>query len=202
MTGPARTSVLFHAKNVEGVSAPAGDPPPVLPVDDFELRPLRLGDEDDWSVCLADPNVQRHTSLPEMDLAAVRAAVERCVAGYSSRTSCRWALARHDGRLVGTCGFSNWSLPHAHAELVYDLAPAYWGRGLMRRAVEAVLGWAYLTAGFHRVHAYVMTSNERSIALLERCHFTREGTLRHFRFARGEPRDFHVYARLRDDPEA
>jgi len=182
-------------------ASPAGEMPPVLPLGDFELRPLRLGDEHDWSGYLSDPRVQLHTSLPEMDLAAVRAAVERCVAGYASRTSCRWALAGRDGRLVGTCGFSNWSLPQAHAELVYDLDPSHWGQGLMRRSVEAALRWAYLTAGFHRIHAYVMTSNQRSIALLEHCRFAREGTLRHFRIARGEPRDFHVFARLRGDSE-
>lgn len=184
-----------------GPASPAGAPPPVLPVGEFDLRPLRLGDEDDWLTCLADPRVRLHTSLPAMDFAAVRVAVERSVAGYAGRTSCRWALAGRDGRLVGTCGFSNWSLAHAHAELVYDLHPDYWGRGLMRRAVEAAVRWAHVTAGFHRVHAYVMTSNERSLALLERCHFTREGTLRHFRIARGEPRDFHLYARLRGDVE-
>jgi ribosomal-protein-alanine N-acetyltransferase len=44
-----------------------------------------------------------------------------------------------------------------------------------------------------------MTSNARSSRLLERCGFTREGTLRQYRMARGEPKDFHLYALLAQD---
>src|SRR5579871_6267103 len=120
--------------------------------------------------------------------------IARALDGYAAGTSCRWALADPDDRLVGTCGFSSWSRPHAHAELAYDLDPAFWGRGLMRAAVHQVLMWALDTAGFQRVHAFVMTSNSPSTRLLEALGFSREGTLRRFRVARGVPRDFHVYA--------
>jgi RimJ/RimL family protein N-acetyltransferase len=44
-----------------------------------------------------------------------------------------------------------------------------------------------LELGLNRVHAFVMTSNQRSIRLLDRCGFSREGTLRHYRIARGDP---------------
>lgn len=173
--------------------------PPTLPVGEFELRPLRIGDEHEWLSYLADPRVREHTSIPRADLATIRQSVERHIAEYHTGDSCRWALARRDGSLVGTCGFSTWSLLHAHAELVYDLAPALWGQGLMSHAVETVIRWAFVTASFNRIHAFVMTTNQRSIALLDRCHFTREGTLHAFRVAHGRPRDFHVYARLRTD---
>jgi ribosomal-protein-alanine N-acetyltransferase len=116
--------------------------------------------------------------------------------GYAHATSCRWALADANDRLIGTCGYSNWSLPHSHAELVYDLSPPFWGRGLMRTAARQVISWAFHTAGFNRVHAFVMTSNAPSIRLLEKLGFSHEGTLRQFRVARGIPRDFHVYALL------
>ena len=109
-------------------------------------------------------------------------------------TSCRWALANASDSLIGTCGFSNWSLPNSHAELVYDLDRSFWGRGLMRAAASQVLSWAFHTAGFNRVHAFVMTSNAPSIRLLETLGFSHEGTLSQFRVARGIPRDFHVYA--------
>jgi RimJ/RimL family protein N-acetyltransferase len=159
--------------------------PPTWELGDFTLRPLRLGDEIPWADYLSNPRVTQHTSIPNVDLETVGSSVQRHLAEYSTATSCRWALAIPDYGLIGTCGYSNWSLVHSHAELVYDLAPAYWRRGFMLRAVETVLGWAFTTAGFHRVHAFVMTTNEPSIALLKRCGFAREGTLRQFRIARG-----------------
>ncbi len=45
----------------------------------------------------------------------------------------------------------------------------------MRRAVIAMLAWGFAELHLNRVHAFVMTSNARSIALLERCGFVREG---------------------------
>jgi RimJ/RimL family protein N-acetyltransferase len=67
----------------------------------------------------------------------------------------------------------------------------------MRAAAKQVLAWAFNTAGFNRVHAFVMTSNAPSIRLLEALDFVREGTLRQYRIARGSARDFYVYALLR-----
>ncbi len=149
-----------------------------------------------WLAYLSDPRVIEHTSFPELELSGVEAMLSRQLEGYAAGTSCRWALADGTDRLIGTCGFSNWSLPHAHAELVYDLDPAFWRRGLMRAAVQQVLSWAFNTARFNRVHAYVMTTNAPSIRLLESLGFVREGTLQQFRIARGVARDFYVYARL------
>lgn len=172
--------------------------PPTLAVGAFKLRPLRLGDEVAWFNYLRDPQVVQHTSFPTVDPAFVRGLVEHAVADYSSQSSCRWALANPQDLLVGTCGFSNWSLTHRHAELVYDLNPAYQHQGFMGLAVNVAVRWALSERSLHRIQAFVMTSNRPSIALLERCGFDREGTLRAFRMARGISRDFHLYARIKD----
>lgn len=177
-------------------SVEAGVAPPSWSLGEFRLRPLLSSDAPAWHAYLSDPLVIEHTSFPILSPAAVEAMVSRALDGYAHATSCRWALADSRDCLIGTCGFSNWSLPHSHAELVYDLDRPFWGRGLMRAATQQVLSWAFHTAGFHRVHAFVMTSNAPSLRLLETLGFANEGVLRHFRIARGIPRDFHVYARF------
>lgn len=125
--------------------------------------------------------------------------MRRDIAAYAERTSFRFAVAASDDRLIGICGFNSWSPAHRHAELAYELAPQYWGQGVMRRAVVALLTWGFSELRLNRVHAFVMTSNQRSIRLLERCGFSREGTLRQYRIARGEPKDLHLYALLAPD---
>jgi ribosomal-protein-alanine N-acetyltransferase len=170
--------------------------PPAWSLGQFRLRPLQLSDAPAWHAWLSDPLVIEHTSYPVLSLAAVEAMVARALDGYAHATSCRWALADAGDKLVGTCGLSNWSLPHSHAELVYDLGRPFQGRGLMRAAAQQVVSWAFDTAGFNRVHAFVMTSNAPSIRLLETLGFSHEGTLRQFRIARGVPKDFHLYARI------
>ena len=172
---------------------------PIPGREDFRLRPLRLGDETALLEYLSQPGVIEHTSIPAPTLESLTSSVQRAVNAYATRTSFRFAVAASDDRPVGICGFNSWSPDHLHAELAYELAPQYWGQGVMRRAVAAILTWGFSELGLNRVHAFVMTSNHRSIRLLERCGFLREGTLRHYRIARGEPKDFHLYALLAQD---
>jgi RimJ/RimL family protein N-acetyltransferase len=172
--------------------------PPPLPLGQYNLRAIRRSDARDWSNYLSDPEVIRNTSWGAVDLDTIDALVQRIISDYSTRASCRWAIARtHDDVLIGTCGFSWWSPAHLNAELVYDLSRPYWRRGIMHRAVNAVLQWAFVPARLNRVQAVVMTTNQPSIALLEKCGFAREGLLRQYRMARGTPADFYMYSRLR-----
>lgn len=176
-----------------------GGSPPSSPLGAFSLRPLRHSDSESWSEYLSNPRVTAHTSWGDVDPKTISALVDRCIADYSAGVSCRWALADSRDMLVGTCGFSQWSLPHRHAELVYDLSPEFWRRGLMSRAVDIVLGWAFRTVGFNRVHAFVMDTNQPSWSLLEKAGFMREGLIRQYRVAHGVPRDFFLYSRLREE---
>jgi ribosomal-protein-alanine N-acetyltransferase len=105
----------------------------------------------------------------------------------------------HDDQLVGTCGFNEWSREHRWAEVGYDLAQAYWGQGLMRQAVAAVLEWTFRQDQVDRVHAFVRVDNRRSERLLKRSGFVREGCLRSYRMCRGQPYDFYIYSLLRSD---
>jgi ribosomal-protein-alanine N-acetyltransferase len=121
--------------------------------------------------------------------------VERAVAEYAEPKSLRWAFARcADDTVIGSCGYTRWMREQGTAELAYDLAPAYWGLGLMSAAVRAAVAWALGPGSRTRVEAYVMTTNERSIALLERNGFERETMLAGYRVARGVPRDFYLYS--------
>lgn len=171
--------------------------PPCLAIGEHILRPFRRDDAADWYAYLADPRVTEHTSWPPITPELIVSSVDTAIAGYEARRSLRWALARvRDDRLVGSCGFTRWSAEQGSAELTYDLAPAYWGSGLMRRAVRAAVTWALDAGSLDRVEAFVMTTNERSMAVLERSGFQRGGVLEGFRVARGVPRDFVSYSIL------
>lgn len=129
-------TLVVTVPSVQDVAAP-----PCWSLGGFRLRPLRLSDAPAFHAYLSDPRVIDHTSFPHLDLPAVEAMIARQLEGYAAATSCRWALVDASDLLIGTCGFTNWSLPHAHAELAYDLSPTFWGRGLMRAAARQVLSW-------------------------------------------------------------
>lgn len=174
--------------------------PPTIDLDGARLRPLRMADADALHAYLQDPVVTELTSYPAVSMPMVAAMIERSRSRWAAGELSRWGVARqHDDQLVGTCGFNEWSQVHRWAELAFDLAPAHWGKGLMRQAVAAVLEWAYRQDHVNRIHAFVRVDNRRSERLLERSGFVREGCLRSYRVCRGQPHDFYIYGLLRSD---
>jgi RimJ/RimL family protein N-acetyltransferase len=105
---------------------------------------------------------------------------------------------RHDGRglafaivdttsdaVLGACDLRR-PLPGV-GEVGYLLAPAARGRGVMGRALRLVVAWAFSELELVRVQAFASPDNLRSVRLLERLGFAREGLLRSYRGA-GEDR--------------
>lgn len=168
--------------------------PPTLGIGEYVLRPFRNDDAAAWYAYLSDARVTEHTSWPPITSELITGVVAKIIADYAERKSLRWALARSgDGELIGSCGYTALLCEHGTAEIAYDLAPSYWGLGLMTRAVRAAVPWAFATGFVDRVDALVMTSNKASIAVLERAGFRRERLLAAHRMARGVQRDFYLY---------
>jgi [ribosomal protein S5]-alanine N-acetyltransferase len=78
-------------------------------------------------------------------------------------------------------------------EIGYLLDPAARGRGTMTRALRLAVAWGFAELDLVRVQAFVSPANARSMRLLERVGFAREGLLRSYR---GPGADRVVYAVL------
>lgn len=182
---------------------PTLPPPPTLDLDGFRLRPLLTTDAEALHDYLRDPAVTELTAYPVVTPELADAIIEKCRGRWAAGELSKWGIARtDDDRIVGTCGFNEWSPAHRWAELAYDLSRECWGRGLMSGIVNAVLRWTFGTFErdqVDRVHAYVRVDNLRSQKLLERAGFVREGCLRSFRVCRGQPHDFYIYSLLRSE---
>lgn len=172
--------------------------PPTIELDAIRLRPLRANDAAALFAYLSNSAVTELTSFPEVTLPFAEAMIERAQNRWAAGELSKWAVALSaDDRIVGTCGFNEFSRPHRWTELAYDLAQPHWGTGLMRQAVAAVLHWTFQQDLIDRVQAYVRIDNNRSQRLLEHSGFMREGRLRDYRLCRGRPHDFYIYSLLR-----
>jgi ribosomal-protein-alanine N-acetyltransferase len=109
-----------------------------------------------------------------------------------------WLFLRgDDGTAIGQTHLSQIARGvFCNAMLGYAIDPAHEGRGLMREALQAVLADAFGRLGLHRVQANVLPENTRSLALLDRLGFEREGLAREYLFIDGAWRD-HVLTALR-----
>lgn len=105
--------------------------------------------------------------------------------------------AQAPAQALGLIHFSQISRgPYCGAMLGYAIDHAHEGRGLMREALAAALDDAFARLALHRVQANVRPENRRSLMLLERLGFEREGLARRYLFIDGAWRD-HVLTALR-----
>ncbi len=74
------------------------------------------------------------------------------------------------------------------------------GRGLARTAFRLASDWALGSLGLRRVQATVHPDNEAALRLAEGAGYRREGVMRAYWAADGEPLDAVLLARLPDDP--
>lgn len=166
------------------------------------LRQLERSDIPAWYAYLCAPEVLQHTSW---NLSAPADLLPFFDAIDSTESSSVRRLAIVDeasARLIGTIGFHSISDVHRNAEIAYDLAPLYWGKGIAAAVISTVTRWAFREYGFVRIQGTVLENNVRSARVLKRCQFKYEGTLMSFRMVRGAPGDFQMYALLNAEVQA
>lgn len=116
---------------------------------------------------------------------------------FSFNQSIYWAIALKDNnQIIGTIGFNIISFDHLRADVSYDLNPFYWGKGIMTNALDAVLKFSDYHFGIVRIQGTVITDNKRSIKLLEKHDFQKEGLLKKYEIVKGIHKDYFLYARI------
>ena len=89
-------------------------------------------------------------------------------------------LAKLDGKIVGTAGFSAPArdrLKH-RGEMNISVSKAVWGMGIGTRLMEAVIDFAKNTAGADVIFLEVRSDNHRAIRLYEKFGFEKTGIAR------------------------
>jgi ribosomal-protein-alanine N-acetyltransferase len=85
------------------------------------------------------------------------------------------------------------------AYLGYWMAADSQGRGLVTEGIGAVLDFAFGPAGLHRVQAAIMPRNARSLRVIEKLGFRREGYAERYLQIAGKWEDHILFARTREE---
>jgi ribosomal-protein-alanine N-acetyltransferase len=110
-------------------------------------------------------------------------------------------VARHrEGGIVGLCTLSEIVRGRFQsAYLGFHGMVAFGGQGLMTEAVKLTIKHAFGPVGLHRLEANIQPDNSRSIALVRRLAFTKEGYSRDYLHIGGRWRDHERWALLASD---
>lgn len=134
-------------------------------------------------------------------LEAAREELERyCIKPFKKQTGIRWGIAiKGNDVLIGTCGFYDWNKTAYRAEIGYDLDPAFWRHGLMTETLLIVIKFGFEKMKLNRIQAIIDLENTRSIRLVQRLGFKKEGVLRQNSYFNGRFRDELCFSLLKHE---
>ena len=124
---------------------------------------------------------------------------------YRKRLGFRWIITlKGEGQPIGSLGFYKWTHERGYqAEMGYDLEREHWGKGIMTEAMEAVIDFGFEKMELNRIEVFIMPRNKRSIKMIKRLGFKKEGLLRQRYFDEfGNYADDILFSMLRSDWEA
>jgi [ribosomal protein S5]-alanine N-acetyltransferase len=164
---------------------------PTIPASRVVLASLGPADVPRLFEIFSNPDVTRYWGSPalrSMEEAADLLSTIR--EGLQTRRLFQWGIRPKSGDgVIGTCTLLHMDLVHRRSELGFALGREHWGQGLALEAVAALIDWSFQTLKLHRLEADVDPRNDRSLNLLERLGFQREGYLRERYHEHGETQD-------------
>ena len=171
-----------------------------FPVQEFatvRLREIHEGDALGLLDYLSDERVRKYIAIEDLPNCIEDAEREVLYWGslFRNKHSIYWGIAEKEtDTIIGTCGFNCWNRNHYKAEVSYDLAHAYWNKGITSEILSFIISYGFHEMGLNRISAKVTTNNVGSIRVLEKNDFQHEGLLRAYKMISGEIHDAHIYS--------
>jgi ribosomal-protein-alanine N-acetyltransferase len=174
---------------------------PTLETKRLLLRPLTLEDTDFIFQHFSDPQVTRYLyDEPPLETRDQAESIIRFFEHPAGKNRNRWGIVlKSTQRLAGTAGFHRWEKDYRRAEVGYDLAYEFWGRGLMSEALRAVIAYGFERMELNRIDALVYPGNPASLRVLLKLGFQQEGLLRDYFYQDGKFYDHAILGLLKKD---
>ena len=160
---------------------------------------------DDWPAVLAyqrDPQFLLFYSWNDRTESQVRDFLQMFVDRQAERPRREFELAitlLRGGPVIGSCGIRRKPENDWEAEIGYELAPEYWGRGYATEAARAIVDFGFRELELHRIWAWCIADNAASVRVLEKVGLQLEGRLREKRNFKGRWWDTLLYGLLRSE---
>jgi len=105
----------------------------------------------------------------------------------------------YKGKMIGTCGFTSFSVENQCGEIGFVLNSCFWGMGLAQEAAELVIKYGFEVLRLNRIEAKYMSENTQSRRVMEKCNMKFEGTMRLSMLIKGKYRDISICSILREE---
>ncbi|MEO8506842.1 MAG: GNAT family N-acetyltransferase [Betaproteobacteria bacterium] len=136
------------------------------------LEPQTAEHADEMFAILSDPAIYEFENEPPQSLDWLRTRftkLETRLSADGTQQWLNWVIRLPTSELIGYVQATVYA--DGRADIAYELASRYWGRGLARQAVEAMNGELAQRYGVQTLTAVLKLRNFRSLRLLERLGF-------------------------------
>ena len=142
---------------------------PLIETARLRLRPFMPDDLDVLLRFWTDPEVRRYLWDDHIiSRGQVEAVLQSNLVSFQTHDFGHWAVIHaRRGSLIGFCGLRCTGDP-SEVELLYGIAPPYWGQGLATEAARAVLRYGFEEKQLARIIASADTPNVASVRVLKR----------------------------------
>jgi ribosomal-protein-alanine N-acetyltransferase len=104
-----------------------------------------------------------------------------------------------DDKLVGAIGLElREDVYHKSPLIGYWIGEEYWGRGIMTEAVKLITTYAFINFDVTRIQASIFGNNPKSMRVLEKAGFKKEGIMKNAIVKKGVILDEHIYVICKD----
>lgn len=179
---------------------------PVLKGERITLRLPVQGDYHQWAALrrasrdFLEPWEPRW-AVDELEKSGWRQRLERNKADYKAGTGIGFLVFENSQEQVAG-GITMGNIRRGVAQscqIGYWMGQAHAGQGYMVDALKLVIPYAFDQLRLHRIEAACIPSNARSVRVLEKAGFTREGLARSYLRINGVWQDHFLYALVADD---
>lgn len=139
----------------------------------LHLRPYTREDVDALHRLWTDPDIRRYLLDDEIvPRSWVVEEVEQVLAAFKKHGWGQWAvLLRSTNTMIGFCGYRPFHDP-PELQLLYGIAPAYWGQALAPEAAHAMMRYGFENLHFDQIIASTDEPNAASIRVMEKTGMT------------------------------
>ncbi len=180
---------------------------PVLAIQIDEELQLRLQEERDASELFAviDRNREHLRKwlgwVDVSTLESVRKHIQQTLFNFVEGKGIQTTIW-YQGRLVGSIGLHNMNVMNRKIEIGYWLAEEAQGRGIMTRACQTLVVYAFERYNVNKVEIHCATGNRHSRRIPERLGFIHEATIRDNGFINDHFVDHEIYGMLASEWKA
>lgn len=159
------------------------------------LQPVRMADAKAFFEHASIPEVAENAGFLPKSIAGTKNYIRKSLAEWRKPKPDRMTfsiLLKRENIWIGSLEL-RW-LQEGVAEIGFFIHPSHWGNGYATEAAKAAESWAFSRGGAHRIQGSCWIKNMRSIRVLKKLGFCKEGRLRGYAKVGNQFQDDFLFA--------